>query len=195
MKTRSGEVLFPDPSSASSIPQYLQGAGAGSGQIHIRGSPQECVSASPKSPGENKNINASDRAWIGVVNNDAQVPIAPQTEPREDTTLVFDGAVGDWGKKITEPPTPGEAQNLLSALGCPPPSGQSDGCHDKLRDAHMTVTIEDKEEIRLNKLRAEREREKQMEEQELRERNKKKPPLRLLSLGIFGTLLAAGSSD
>jgi len=135
------------------------------------------------------------------VNSDAQVPTVPQTEQQGGTALVFDEAVGGWGKKRLskrEPvamvlPTDREAQNLLSVPGYP---AQFDGCRYKRRDPHMTITSvatpQDKEETRLNQLRAEREREKQMAEQELRERNKKKPPLRLLSLGMFDVLLVAG---
>jgi len=215
VETRSGEVLFPKPSSASAIPRYSQEAGAGTG--HVRGSPQECVPAPPKvslrDTNENKKVtDASERAWRGMVNNDPQVPMVPQTEKRKVPALVFNEAVGGWGKKkLTEPsprepvtmgttayPAAGETQNLLSVCR-PRPSGQSDGSRDKRRDSHISVTSvitsEDKEEIRLNKLRAEREREKQLEEQEVRERNKKKPPLRLLSLGMFCVLLAADSSD
>ncbi|KAF8421999.1 patatin-like phospholipase-domain-containing protein [Tirmania nivea] len=209
VETRSGEVPFPDSGSASAIPQYSQRAGTGTG--HVRGSPQECVSAPTKinlrETGESKKvISASDTALRDMVNNDTQVSLVPQTEQRGRPALVFDETVGGWGKKkltelisrepvtmgTTTYPAAGEAQNLLSVCR-PRPSGQFDGYCDKRRDTHKTITsvitLEGKEEIRLNKLRAEREREKQMEEQELRDRNKKKPPLRLLSLdggGIRG---------
>ncbi|RPB28375.1 FabD/lysophospholipase-like protein [Terfezia boudieri ATCC MYA-4762] len=200
VETRSGEVFLPDSCSASAIPQY---SGAGTG--NIKGSSQKCVpKVNLRDTGENKKvIDATERAWRDMVNNDPQVPIVPQTERRGCPALVFDEAVGGWGKKkltessLREPvvmgtaahPATGEAQNLLPVCS-PRPLRPPNRYHDKRRETVTSViTSEDKEEIRLNQLRLEREREKLLEERELRERNKKKPPLRLLSLdggGIRG---------
>lgn len=114
---------------------------------------------------------------------------------QEGPALVFDESVGGWGRMPStrvKPTIVQTTQNSISTTALATPNRPHTlqiptTLTDNRRDSHLSIisgiTVEDKEQTQLDRLRAERAQEKVVEEQELRQRNKKKPPLRLLSLG------------